>query len=460
MTSWVSPPATRLTSGRPRDGAAGHAGIRILRHIGSPGNRRRNGAVPAIVRSIDRNPAPASRLTAHELALRVGTTTARVEELADLGVIERGGDGGFDPGDVHRIRLLTAFDAVGVPLEAMTAAARAGRISLRYYDQLHPRPGPLSGRSYGEFAAATGHNREELTRLFAAFGLAEPGDDAHLETEDEALIAGMLEVIGAIGQPDLALRAIRLYGESARRAADGALGVYGEAVERSSDDIAGLPIDAVFERVLWPWARFARQASALSSWLGSRHISRAIDEYSVTSTEQILADGGFVAPRQARPPAVAFVDLTGFTRLTEERGDETAAAVGLRLGDVAGEAIAPHGGRVVKLLGDGVLLRFEDAAAAIAGTLDLLDALPAAGMPTGHAGIAAGSLIVRDNDVFGRTVNLAARISDVTPDGRLYLAAEAVDALADDVEGIVLTPVDPADLQGIGRIELLEVRRA
>jgi class 3 adenylate cyclase len=57
-------------------------------------------------------------------------------------------------------------------------------------------------------------------------------------------------------------------------------------------------------------------------------------------------------------------------------------------------------------------------------------------------------------------VNLAARISDVTPDGRLYLAAEAVDALADDVEGIVLTPVDPADLQGIGRIELLEVRRA
>jgi adenylate cyclase len=444
-------------TGRPRDGAAGQRGIRILRRFGSAGNRRRDGAVPAIVPSIDRNPAPASRLTADELALRVGTTTARVDELADQGVIERGGDGRFDPGDVHRIRLLTAFDEVGVPLQAMTAAARAGRISLRYYDQLHPRPGPLSGRSYGAFAASTGHEREELRRLFAAFGLAEPGDDAHLEAEDEALIAGMLEVIGAIGQPDLALRAIRLYGESARRAADGALGVYGEAVERSSDDVAGLPIDAVFESVLWPWARFARQASTLSSWLGSRHISRAIDEYSVTSTEQILADGGFVAPRQARPPAVAFVDLTGFTRLTEERGDETAAAIGLRLGDIAGEAIASHGGRVVKLLGDGVLLRFDNAVAAIAGTLDLLAALPLAGLPTGHAGIAAGSLIVRDNDVFGRTVNLAARIADVTPDGRLYLAAEAVDALPDEVS---VTAVDPADLQGIGRVELVEVTRA
>jgi adenylate cyclase len=392
--------------------------------------------------------------------MRVGASRERVDELADLGVIERDQDGRFDPGDVHRIRLLTAFDEVGVSLEVMTAAASAGRISLRYYDQLHPPPGPLSGRSYAEFAGATGHDREDFTRLFAAFGLAEPDDDAHLEARDEALIAGMLEIIGAIGQPDLALRAIRLYGESARRAADGALGVYGEAVERSSDDVAGLPIDAVFESVLWPWARFARQAETLSSWLGSRHISRAIDEYSVTSTEQILADGGFVAPRQAQPPAVAFVDLTGFTRLTEERGDETAAAIGLQLGTIAGEAIAPHAGRVVKLLGDGVLLRFDDAAAAVAGTLDLLDALPAAGMPSGHAGIAAGSLIVRDNDVFGRTVNLAARISDVTPDGRLYLAAEAVDALADDVEGIVVTPVAPADLQGIGRVELVEVTRS
>ena len=49
-------------------------------------------------------------------------------------------------GDVHRVRLLLAFEAAGVPLEALLDASRVGAISLRYYDQLHPAPGPLSGQ--------------------------------------------------------------------------------------------------------------------------------------------------------------------------------------------------------------------------------------------------------------------------------------------------------------------------
>jgi class 3 adenylate cyclase len=189
-------------------------------------------------------------------------------------------------------------------------------------------------------------------------------------------------------------------------------------------------------------------------------MTRAIDEYSLVESERLLEEGGYVPPRAGDPPAVAFVDLTGFTRITHERGDEEAARLALRLGDVAAAVVEPRAGRVVKLLGDGVLIRFGDAATAVHGTLDLLAALPAADLPTGHAGVAAGPLISRDGDVFGRTVNLAARISDAAPDGRLYVPTGVAAALPPAIRaGLGVAPVAAPLLQGIGRVELVDVTR-
>ncbi len=404
---------------------------------------------------LDRRREVRPPLSAEDLALRLGVEPHRVEELADAGALERNPGGGFDPGDVHRVRLLLAFEHAGVPLEALLAASRAGAISLHYYDQLHPAPGPLSDRSYLAFKASLGHGAAHVTRLFAAFGLAEPEADSRLTIQDEQLVADMMATVVETGQPDLALRAIRLFGESARRAADGALEVYGEAAERAGADVQGLPVDEIFEKLLQPWARFARRSAALAEWLGGHHLSRAIDEYSVTATEHILEEAGFVAARLEVPPAVAFIDLTGFTRLTEERGDEAAAATAMLLGEVTTDAVKPHGGRIVKLLGDGVLVRFDDASAAADGTLDVLGALPSAGLPSGHAGIASGPLIVRDGDVFGRTVNLAARIADVAPNGRVYLPLSVASTLP--VERFAHQAAGDIALQGIGRVELVDL---
>jgi len=396
------------------------------------------------------------RLAADDLALRLGVGPERVRQLADVGAIDADADDLFDPGDVHRVRLLLAFEEAGVPIEALLAASQAGAISLRYYDQLHPPPAPLSGRSYGELKASAGRGATHLSQLFAAFGLAEPEPDSRLTVEDEQLVTDMLATVVETGQPDLALRAIRLYGEGARRAADGALGVYGEAVDRAGDNIQGLPVDDVFERLLRPWARYAQQSGRLAAWLASHHLSRAIDEYSVTQTEHVLETAGFVVRPDAQP-AVAFIDLTGFTRLTEERGDEVAAAMAMRLGELTTDTVRSQRGRIVKLLGDGVLVRFDDAVAAAAGTLDLLAALPAAGLPSAHAGLASGPLIVRDGDIFGRTVNLAARIADAAPDGRLYVPEDVASSLGGDL--FRLQPAGDAHLQGIGRIALVDVGR-
>ena len=244
-----------------------------------------------------------SLVSADELALRLGVGRERVEQLAHAGAIEPDGAGWFDPGDVHRVRLLLAFEDAGVPLDALLGASRAGAISLRYYDELHAQPGALSGRSYADFAASLGAGRPYLAQLFAAFGLAEPEPGSRLAVDDEALIADMVATVVDTGQPDLALRTIRMFGEGVRRAADGALGIYGEAAARMGDDLQGLPTDDVFERLLRPWARFARRSAALAEWLADRHLSRAIDEYSVTETERILEDTGYVPASPSSRPA-------------------------------------------------------------------------------------------------------------------------------------------------------------
>ncbi len=94
-----------------------------------------------------------------------------------------------------------------------------------------------------------------------------------------------------------------------------------------------------------------------------------------------------------------------------------------------------------------MLLRFDGAPAGTEATLAVLERLGRAGLPGGHAGIAAGPVIVRDGDVFGRTVNLAARIADRASDGDLLAAAELAASLPPGEYRV--EPAGEAVLQGI-----------
>jgi class 3 adenylate cyclase len=222
------------------------------------------------------------------------------------------------------------------------------------------------------------------------------------------------------------------------------------------DLVAGVPTREVYDRHFLPWANVARALPDVARWLAAKHLGREIDQYSVQSTERMLEQSGFVTERPERPPAVAFVDLTGFTALTREQGDRTAADVALHLAEVAGHVSQARRGRVVKLLGDGVLLHFPDIVTAVEASSDLLDELERMALPPGHVGVADGPIIARDGDIFGRTVNLAARISDATPSGLIYVSADTGLRLADryDVEEVGSIP-----LAGLGLVDLSRVRR-
>ena len=398
-----------------------------------------------------------ARLTRDELADLVGDPVERVQELTERGVIRPDDAGRYAPGDAHRIRVIDLFEAAGVPLDVLVEAQAAGVISVDYYDQLHAELAPPSTRRYEAFKDDLGPRGHLLPAMFAAFGIAEPDPTSHLSVEDEALIEEWAALIDATGQTDLTLGILRQFGESGRRASVAALEAYALVTEQMGPEFAGVPSQEVYERVFLPWAKAARSLPALAEWLTRHHMSRAIDDYSIRGTELVLAESGYVPERPTVEPAVAFLDLTGFTSLTHERGDAIAAEMAMRLADLASRAVATHRGRVVKLLGDGVLMQFPDIVEAVEASLDLMDRLAASDLPPGHVGITEGPIVARDGDIFGRTVNLAARISDVTPSGELYIPASIAHALAGRFE---VVPAGTATLQGVGAIDLASVRRA
>jgi adenylate cyclase len=153
--------------------------------------------------------------------------------------------------------------------------------------------------------------------------------------------------------------------------------------------------------------------------------------------------------RLIEPPAICFLDITGYTRLTEERGDEAAAELAARLTPLVQRSAERHDGKVVKWLGDGVMFHFRDPTGGVVAALEMVDAIPAAGLPPAHVGLHTGPVVFEGGDYFGRTVNLAARIGEHAAPGQVLVTQEIVDRVAAD--GLAFEPVGAVELKGVAQ---------
>lgn len=149
--------------------------------------------------------------------------------------------------------------------------------------------------------------------------------------------------------------------------------------------------------------------------------------------------------------AIAFFDVEGYTEFTAEHGDEAGLALADSLLDIAEELVAGARGTVVKRLGDGLMARFDTAAAAVRcalGTQLALEARAALedGAPVAAARIAihAGTAIERDGDLFGNDVNIAARLADQARGGQILVTDAVLEGLGDNGP--------PLDAKRIGRL--------
>jgi class 3 adenylate cyclase len=156
-------------------------------------------------------------------------------------------------------------------------------------------------------------------------------------------------------------------------------------------------------------------------------------------------------------PAMCFLDMTGYTRLTHEQGDRAAAELAERLRRIVERAAMEHDGRAVKWLGDGVMFHFPDPGSGVVAALEMVAAVEEAGMPQAHVGLDAGPVVFQEGDYYGRTVNVAARIGDFARPGEVLVSQAVVD-LSGGSE-VEFAEVGPVDLKGVSGPMVLHAAR-
>jgi adenylate cyclase len=393
-----------------------------------------------------------------EVAQRAGVDLDYVDRLVELGVLTPGAGGAFSPGDALRARWLQSLEQAEVPLEGLAAAVRDGVLSFSFLDVgAYDRFAGLSGTTFQQLSAQTGIPLELLMVVREAVGFAEPQPQDHVH-HNELSVVPLIQLQLAKGfRPVVIQRWLRVYGDSLRRIAET------EAAWWNSEVEMALVASGMTEgEMLQAQADLGSQMTPLidQALLAIYHGQQehAWKQVFVEHVEGALEATGQYR-RLDRPPAMCFLDLTGYTRLTEERGDEAAADLAARLAGLVRRSSQEHGGTPVKWLGDGVMFYFREPAAAVLAAVEMAAAVGRQGFPPAHVGIHAGPVVFQEGDYFGRTVNIAARIAEYARPGEVLVSQEVVDVA--DEEPVAFTEIGPVELKGVsGPLRLYTARRA
>jgi adenylate cyclase len=188
---------------------------------------------------------------------------------------------------------------------------------------------------------------------------------------------------------------------------------------------------------------FRRQLAAYAARAGSEVLHRDTDE---------------LFPLQR---AVGFADLVQFTRLAQDLPGTALADMVGRFEQLSRDIISVGGGRVVKTVGDEIMFLADTPEDGAQIAVSLAETITAdRDLPPVRVGLAWGSMFSRYGDVFGPTVNLAARMESVARPGAVLVDADTAAAVAQALPGgFTLGEGEEVDLHGIGTVEVQEMGR-
>ena len=358
-----------------------------------------------------------------EAAERSGVAVDELGRFVEIGIIHPEGER-FNPAHVRRAALVKALLSSGVPLEGLGAAIRSGAVSLDFLDApAFERFSSHSGQTFAEMADRAGVPLDLLMFVREAAGSVAPRPEDRIRDDELPYVDMIAAQVEGGFRPAAIRQLISAHSDSMRRIAETESTTWqSEVIEPATrrgmrpDEILGV--------------EFGDRMSVLSdrAVTAMYHLqqARAWTANILEGVEMQLAAAGLHS-RLEHPPAMCFLDITGYTRLTQERGDAAAARLAEELGAVVRTSSVRRGGRAVKWLGDGVMFHFLQPGPAVEAALDMVTALEAAEMPPAHVGLHAGPVIFQEGDYYGHTVNLAARIADYAGPGQVLVSQAVVD---------------------------------
>ena len=337
-----------------------------------------------------------------QVARAIGTTPATLRRWLARGLIAQY-DGHWTPAAVAHARLVARMRERGHSLEQIRDAGDSGRLAFGYLQGLFP-----SGETTHTLEQAvtdTGLEPALIERILTALGLPAGAVDRISESEIELLRYSA--AVLAAGFPLIAfLQLVRVYGQALAQIADAEVRLFHMYVHEPLMR-EGVPGVEMAEEMQGLAAQLLPLTSPMMDLVHRRLLGHFVDQDVIGHMEADLDPRERLALGHLRV-AVAFADLAGYTRLTEEVGDEHAVDIVERFVSEV-EYTLPDDARVVKTIGDEVMVVGGDVAALVDWAVGF-QALHAT-RPLPRIGMHFGEVLYRDGDYYGREVNQAARVA-------------------------------------------------
>src|SRR3954447_2240559 len=373
-------------------------------------------------------------MSLEEFAALVQMQPAQMRELVAAGLIDPAGEGSFNDLDLLRLMAVRHYEALGYDAQALADGIKSGELEPFLGEYIYPREDQLT---VNEAAMRVGLDRDLLDDTLIALGWARR---TFLE-EDLRMLEGFKVIADAGMPPEATLEGARVFGDTLRRLAEALVRlVHVHIHERLLEE--GSTEQDVIRQI------HGLQEAALP--LLDRIVERVFHEHflqaDIEDAYVHLVDTDVVGGRGAVEATIVFIDVESFTKLTETEGDQAAIDVMTRVDSLVRPLALEHDGKVVKHIGDALMLAFRQAGDAVSFARGLHDgARRDATLPGLRVGMHRGPAIYRAGDYIGTTVNLASRVTGTATAGQTVLTESVMEKLGD---GAPVEPVGVRMLRG------------
>jgi adenylate cyclase len=372
------------------------------------------------------------------VAAHAGVSPGTVTRWIDKGLVP-GYTGRWTPSAVAYVRVVARLRARGHSLEQIKRASDNGQLAVGPLENL--LAGSEGRYTVREVARETGLEEALIERLFAALGLGTSAGEL-LSEEDMEIIKYVAAVLEA-GLPAVAfLQLARVYGQAIAQIAEAEVRLIHLYVHEPLMR-EGMPNVEIAEEMEGLARELIPFVVPLLRYTHDRLLGHFVEQDVIGHMENDLAES---ASKEGRVRvAIVFADLAGYARLTVERGDEEALAAVERFVEAV-EHTLPSDARVIKTLGDEVMVVGPDAGALVRWAVGLGEAI-SRGDPPPRIGMHYGDALYRDGDYYGREINQAARVVARAGGGEVLVTRPVVE-VASSLDGVRFERIGEVGLKG------------
>jgi adenylate cyclase len=374
-------------------------------------------------------------MTLSEAAARVGVTPATLRRWVREELVPQY-NGEWTSSAIGHARIVHRMRERGHSLEVIRRATAEGRLAFGYVEELFP----AADRSYTlrQAARETGLDPKLIERIISGLGVSVAQTES-LSDDDLQLLRYIAAVLEA-GLPQVAMmQLVRVYGQALAQVADAEVRLFHLYVHEPLMRSGATGLEMAEEM-----GDLARQllplAAPVMDQVHQRYLQHFVEQ-DVVGHMEVDLDGAAVELGRLRV-AIAFADLAGYTRLTEEEGELQAFDAVERFVEAV-EVTLPDEARVIKTIGDEVMVVGSDPAALIDWAVGFQRLH--AERPLPRIGIHYGQALYRDGDYYGRDVNIASRVAARSAGGEVLVTRPVVEHAGTHLE---FEPIGEVKLKG------------